>query len=199
MIQNQLFNYYDISWWFAILPHLSTSGKRLWIMKIYKVWAAQSWPRIAWGHSQPSTWSTLRFLIQSSFLGPWHAVWKQCGLSVSKNWCFFTVKSSRIEWTGDWFFGKSKKKSWVISQNLITADHPPQFLNYLSLPFHLSHGQPNQTNQPTAANGVHMANPRIHWWKQRPEPMKQKTSGTLATVLQTKKNGAAKASNTCNV
>ena len=104
-----------------------------------------------------------------------------------KKLVFFTVKSSRIEWTGDWFFGKSKKKSWVISQNLITADHPPQFLNYLSLPFHLSHGQPNQTNQPTAANGVHMANPRIHWWKQRPEPMKQKTSGTLAALLQTKK------------
>ena len=116
-------------------------------MKIYKVWAAQSWPRIAWVHSPPSTWSTLRFLIQSSFLGPWHAVWKQCGLSVSKNWCFFTVKSSRIEWTGDWFFGKSKKKNWVISQNLITADHPPQFLNYLSYPSPFTWS--TKPNQPT--------------------------------------------------
>ena len=118
-------------------------------MKIYKVWAAQCWPRIAWGHSPPSTWSTLRFLIQSSFLGPWHAVWKQCGLSVSKNWCFFTVKSSRIEWTGDWFFGKSKKRAgWfhkISSLRIIL----PNFwtISAFLFTFHMVN-QTKPTNQP---------------------------------------------------
>ena len=117
-------------------------------MKIYKVWAAQSWPRIAWVHSPPSTWSTLRFLIQSSFLGPWHAVWKQCGLSVSKNWCFFTVKSSRIEWTGDWFFGKSKKELGDFTKSHHCGSSSPIFeLSQLPFTFHMVN-QTKPTNQP---------------------------------------------------